>query len=313
MKTLKLALALAISAALSTGAMAATENKLMCIKKNGQIRVSKKTTCKKKETAAVVATAPLGSSPGGQSVKDANGQDLGVLFYGGEQGVAVFNKATNTLTRLYPDPYDPSMLRPDTWNTQAYRFATADCSGTPLRVFQVDGDGSITPNGLGFDGSREIFTIIWAEANSNTTTGHEDLTGKYLTLGGLVDKQVNADKTKSVDATNALVNSRFGSYTWIVDDTYYYNGYWKWQPTGCTAWTQKTYPEQPVYTPNGYIYKGVVYPDWESAQKPYDYDARNYNDFSGYNRVYSESTRWVFNYADAPAPLAPVKLPLQFP
>lgn len=148
MKTLKLALALAISAALSTGAMAATENKLMCIKKNGQIRVSKKATCKKKETAAVVATAPLGSSPGGQSVKDANGQDLGVLFYGLDTSVSVYNKASNTLTRLYPDPYDSSLLRPDTWSTYAYRYLSGDCSGAPVRVFHVSGDGSITPNGL---------------------------------------------------------------------------------------------------------------------------------------------------------------------
>jgi len=33
---------------------------------------------------------------------------------------------------------------------------------------------------------------------------------------------------------------------------------------------------------------------------------------AGYNSVNTKSTRWVFNYADAPAPLAPVKLPLQF-
>jgi len=135
-----------------------------------------------------------------------------------------------------------------------------------------------------------------------------------LTLGGLIDKQVNADEKKGADATNAIVNSRLGSYTWVEDNNEYYGGYWKWQTSGCTPWTEKTAPQSPQYNSidGTYTYKGVAYPDYKSAAKPYNYDWRNYDDFRGYNYVSSKSTRWVFNYANTSAPLAPVKLPLQF-
>jgi hypothetical protein len=264
-------------------------------------------------------TGLQGVAGAGATVFDANGQKLGILggfFRNGEsrnyEGVNVYDKSTNLLVNLRPDPVDPTIMRPDTWNTDSYAYSSADCSGEPLLVFDVSGNGNIRPNRLDFFGERLLFDIVYAEATTNETTGIEDLSGKYLTLGGQVSKQVNETDT-SVTASSSLIGSVKGEFVYRIpswSDDYYY---WDRKPTGCTPLTVTSKPVLPASEQGGYTYNGTSYSDWDSAYKAYELDSAKYYLYKNNNKISRKSTRWVFTYATTSAPfLSPVKLPLSF-
>ncbi len=220
-----------VSAMALFGHVMADELQICAPKKRGSVRIAPK--CNKNETALVIPAAARGATTSaGTTVVDANGQKLGLLFKGDAGGVSVYNKFANLLITLRSDPFDPTILRTDTWNTESYVYASADCSGEPLRIFHEPGDGSVTPNGLNFSRDRLLLNTlaetlgyvdqrslsdklllntVYAEAMIDETTQQEVLSGKYLTLGEQVAKQVNPTDA-SVIASNGLVGSLKGDF-----------------------------------------------------------------------------------------------------
>ncbi|MFN5746851.1 MAG: hypothetical protein ACK443_12325 [Methylococcaceae bacterium] len=295
-----------LSAMALFGTVMADELQICAPKKRGSVRIAPK--CNKNETALVVPVAAKGApTPTGTTVVDANGQKLGLLLSGDDDAITIYDTSTRLKVGLRPDPVDPTILRTNTWNTRSYTYASADCSGEPLRIFHVEGDGSITPNNLNFWGDRQIFNIVYAEATTNETTQKEDLSGRYLTLGGQVAKQVNPTDA-SVVASSSLVHSLKGDiyYNDIYNDDVYG---WARKPTGCTPLTVASEPVRPTAS----TYNGVTYPDSSSAQMAYKLDLEKYRLYSMFNEVGPKHTRWVFTYANTSAPFpSPVKLPLSF-
>jgi hypothetical protein len=276
-----------VSAMALFGHVMADELQICAPKKRGSVRIAPK--CNKNETALVVPVAARGATTSaGTTVVDANGQKLGLLLRGDPDYVSVYNQSANFRVGLRSDPVDPTVLRPDTWNTESYAYASADCSGEPLRVFHVYGDGSVTPNGLDFWRDRSLMNTVYAEATTDEATRQEVLSGRYLTLGGQVAKQVNPTDD-DVAATTHLIGSVKGAE--FVEGA---NGLYPEKPSGCTPLTVTSEPG--------------------SSQSPmYGRDYNLYQLYRRFNEVGSKSTRWVFTYANAQAPFpSPVKLPLSF-
>jgi hypothetical protein len=327
-------LALLLSTAVAGNATADSLN--VCInKKTGVLRSAR--NCNAKETRSVIAlesagtngaigpagakgeTGPQGPAGvmgpkgetglqgvagAGSTVFDANGQRLGILLSGNDDEVSVYDTSTNLKIDLRPDPVDSTIMLTDTWNTESYVYASADCSGEPLRVFRVEGDGTKRPKGLNFWG-EQIFSTIYAEATTNETTGIEELSGKYLTLGGQVAKQVNETDSK-VTATSSLIGS-------VKGEPYYIDGGsgYSTSGTGCTKIIETPEPVLPQW--GSVIYNGTSYSDYDSARKAYLLDSYKYRLYANNNKIDPKSTRWVFTYATTSAPFSlPVKLPLSF-
>jgi hypothetical protein len=331
MKTIA-SLALLLGTAVAGNAIADSVN--VCVnKKSGLPRFARK--CNAKETQSVIAVGPAGTNGAigpagpkgetgqqgpagaGTTVFDANGQKLGLLLRGNSEYVFVYDKTRNLEVRLAPDPIDPSIMRTDTWNTQAYVYASADCSGDPLIVFHAPDYGPITPNNLDFWGPKEIFNHVYAEVTTNETTRQEILSGKYLMLGGQVAKQVN-ETDAPVTANSSLIRSIKGEF--VYDESWYRKS------TGCTPLTVTSQPFHPESNwdynlgQSTWTYNGTSYgTDDIAAVKAYDLDMEKYqlykyhNQISGKNNSTSKWTRWVFTYANTSAPFSsPVKLPLSF-
>jgi hypothetical protein len=67
------------------------------------------------------------------------------------------------------------------------------------------------------------------------------------------------------------------------------------------------------YNGTSWSYNGTVYEGYEEAITALEIDSKKYAMYRSLNDVKPKHTRWVFTYANTPAPFpSPVKLPLSF-